>query len=165
MIFSSNSAKEAWDWLNKIYLDTKFSLRFNILHKLLQSHQEKNESVVIYLNKIINLRMQLMGCGCNWIKDKFMVVMILQSLSTKFSHFMIIIDTRLDDKEEVFFLENISRLLLNHEEILNRILFIPSLKEHYVELGPMRTHFKKKLNNQKKSSYATKKNFKKGGNR
>ena len=37
MISSSNSAKEAWDRLKKIYLGSKFSRRFTILQKLFQS--------------------------------------------------------------------------------------------------------------------------------
>ena len=62
MISSSNSAKEAWDKLKEIYLGTKLSRRFTILQKLWQSHQEENESVAIYLNKIIDLKTQLVGC-------------------------------------------------------------------------------------------------------
>ena len=56
MISSSNSAKEAWDRLKKIYLGSKFSRRFTILQKLLQSRQGEDENVLIYLNKIIDLR-------------------------------------------------------------------------------------------------------------
>ena len=37
MISSSNSAKEAWDRLKKIYLGSKFSKKFTILQNLLQS--------------------------------------------------------------------------------------------------------------------------------
>lgn len=65
MISSSNFAKEVWDRLKKIYLSTKLSKRFTILQKLWQSCQEENESMAIYLNKIIGLRTQLVGCGCN----------------------------------------------------------------------------------------------------
>ena len=39
MISSSNSAKEAWDKLKKIYLGSTFSRRFTILQNLLQSRQ------------------------------------------------------------------------------------------------------------------------------
>jgi len=38
MISSSNTTKEAWDKLKSIYLGIKFSRRFTILQKLLQSH-------------------------------------------------------------------------------------------------------------------------------
>ena len=65
MISSSNSAKEAWDRLKEIYLGTKLSRRFTILQKLWQSRQDENKSVAIYLNKIIDLRTQLVGCSCN----------------------------------------------------------------------------------------------------
>lgn len=37
MILSSNSIKKAWDRLKKIYLGSKFSKKFTILQKLLQS--------------------------------------------------------------------------------------------------------------------------------
>ena len=65
MISSSNSTKEAWDRLKKIYLGSKFSRRFIILQKLLQSCQREDENVLIYLNKIIDLKTQLVACGCN----------------------------------------------------------------------------------------------------
>ena len=65
MISSSTSIKEAWDKLKQIYLGTNFSRRFTILQKLLQSSQREDENVAIYLNKIIDLRTQLMACGCN----------------------------------------------------------------------------------------------------
>ena len=65
MISSSTPTKEAWDRLKKIYLESKFLRRFTLLQKLLQSHQEEDENAFIYLNKIINLRTQLIGCGCN----------------------------------------------------------------------------------------------------
>ena len=71
MISSSTSAKEAWDKLKKIYLGSKFSRRFTILKKLLQSYQGKDENIFIYLNKIFGLRIQLVACGCNWIYDEF----------------------------------------------------------------------------------------------
>jgi len=81
MISSSTLVKEAWDKLKQIYLGSKFSRRFTILQKLLQSHQGEDENVIIYLKKIIDLRTQLVACGCNWINDEFMVFIILQSLS------------------------------------------------------------------------------------
>lgn len=90
MISFSNFTKEVWDKIKKIYLEIKYSCKFNILQKLLQSHQEENESVALYLNKIIDLKIQLVGCGCNWINIEFMVFIILQSLSSKFNHFVII---------------------------------------------------------------------------
>ena len=65
MILSLNLVKEAWDRLNQLYLGSKFLIRFTILQKLLQSHQREDENASIYLNKIINLRTQLVGCGCN----------------------------------------------------------------------------------------------------
>ena len=77
MISSSNSTKEAWDRLKKIYLGSKFSRRFTFMQKLLQSRQGEDENVSIYLNKIIDLRNQLVACGCNWINDEFMVFIIL----------------------------------------------------------------------------------------
>ena len=81
MISSSTSTKEAWDKLKQIYLGTNFSRRFTILQKLLQSCQGEDENVAIYLNKIIDLRTQLVAYGCNWINDEFMLFIILQSLS------------------------------------------------------------------------------------
>jgi len=82
MIFSSTSAKEAWDKLKQIYLGSNFSRRFTILQNLLQYHQGEDENVAIYLNKIIDLRTQLVACGCNWINDECIVFIILQSLET-----------------------------------------------------------------------------------
>ena len=99
IISSLNLAKEAWDRLKKICLGSKFSMRFTILQKLLQSHQGEYENVSIYLNKIIDLRTQLVACGCNWINDEFMVFIILQSLSSKFGNYVTVIKTRLDDEE------------------------------------------------------------------
>ena len=117
MISSSTSAKEAWDKLKKIYLGLKFLRSFTILHKFLQSHQGEDENASIYLNKIIGLKTQLDGCGCNWINDEFIVFIILQSLSTKFSNFIIVIETKLNDKEEVISLDNLLRLLLNQKKL------------------------------------------------
>ena len=91
MISSSTSTKEAWDRLKKIYLWSKFSKSFTILQKLLQSWQREDENVSIYLNKIIDLRTQLVAYECNWINDEFMVFIILQSLSSKFEYFMTVI--------------------------------------------------------------------------
>jgi len=70
MISTSTFAKEAWDRLKKIYFGSKFSRRFTIRQKLFQSHQEKDDCVAIYLNKIIDLRTQLVSYGCNWINDE-----------------------------------------------------------------------------------------------
>ena len=81
MISSSTSKKEAWDKLKQIYLGTKFSRRFTILQKLLQSRQREDKNMAIYLNQIIDLRTQVVACGCNWINDEFMVFIILQSFS------------------------------------------------------------------------------------
>lgn len=102
MISSSTSTKEAWDQLKKIYLGKKKFRRLTILQKLLQTHQREYKSLAIYLTKMIDLGNQLVGCGCNWINDKFMVFIILQSLSTKFNNFVTVIETRLDDEEEAF---------------------------------------------------------------
>ena len=77
MISSSNSIKEAWDRLKKIYLGSKFLRRFTILQMFLQSHQGEDENISIYLNKIIDIRTQLVACGCIWINDEFMVFIIL----------------------------------------------------------------------------------------
>lgn len=115
IILSSISSKEAWDRLNKIYLGSKFSIRFTILQKFLQSHQGEDENISIYLNKIIELRNQIVAYGCNGINDEFMVFIILQSLYSKFSNFLTIIETKLGDEEEVFSLDNLSRLLLKHK--------------------------------------------------
>lgn len=152
MISSSNFANEGCDRLKEIYLNTKLSRRFTILQKLWQSHQEKNESVAIYLNKIIGLRSQLIGCGCNWINDEFMIFIILQSLASKFNHFMIVIETKLDDEKEVISLKSLSRLILKHEETFNKSMLIPSPKAHFVALGPMKTQFNKKFKSHKKFS-------------
>jgi len=158
-------AKEAWDKLKSIYLGTKASRRFTILQKLLQSYQEKKESVVIYLNKVINLRTQLVGCGCNWINDEFLTFIILQSLSYKFNHLTPFIKTNIDDEKEVLSLENMSRLLLKHEETFNNKILITNLKEPSMALGLMKPHFKNKGYNLKKDSHASKKKFKNGRNK
>ena len=101
--------------------------------------------MAIYLNKIIDLRTQLVACGCNWINDEFMVFIILQNLSSKFGNFVTIMETRLDDEKEVFSLENLSRHLLKHEETLNNKVLI-SPKDNNVALGATKTPFKKKFN-------------------
>jgi len=85
------------------------------------------------------------ACGCNWINDEFMVFIILQNLSSKFSNFVIVMETRLDDEKEVFSLKNLSRYLLKHEETLNNKVLI-SLKDNNVALGATKTPFKKKFN-------------------
>jgi len=59
-----------------------------------------------------------------------MVFIILQSLSSKFSNFVTIIETRLDDEEEFFSLKNLSRLLLKHEETFNKKVLISSLNNN-----------------------------------
>lgn len=79
MISSSNYTNEAWDRLKKIYLDTILSRKLIIFQKLLQSCQEENKNMVVYLNKIIDLRFQLVGYGCNWINENFMVFIIFQA--------------------------------------------------------------------------------------
>ena len=119
--------------------------------------------MAIYLNKIIDLRTQLVGCGCNWINDEFMIFIILQSLTSKFSHFVTVVETKLDDEKEVISLESLSRLLLKHEETLNKNMLIPSSKEQSVALGPMKPHFKKKFKNNKR--FSSNQDYKKGGNR
>lgn len=78
---------------------------------------------------------------------------------------MIVIKMRLDDEEEFFSLENISRFLLKYKETLNKMLLISSLKENSMALGPMKPHFKNKFTNQKKFSHAPKRDFKKSGNK
>ena len=54
---------------------------------------------------------------------------------------------------------------MKHEKILNNKVLITTPKEPYVALGPMKPHLKKKNHNQKKGSYASKENFKNGGNK
>jgi len=120
---------------------------------LLQSRQGENENVSIYLNKIIELRTQLVGCGCNWINDEFMVFIILQSLYSKFGNFVTVMETRLEDKEEVFSLENLSRHILKHKETLNNKVLISSPKDNKVALGATKTSFKKKFNHKKILSF------------
>ena len=163
MIFSSTSAKEAWDKLKQIYLGTNFSRRFTILQNLLQSRQREDENMAIYLNKIIDLRTQLVACGCNWINDEFMVFIILQSFSPKFSNFVIIMETRLDDEKEIFSLETLTRHLLKHEETLNNKVLI-SPKDNNVALGATKTPFKKKSHHKKKSYPSFSTRFEKRGN-
>jgi len=65
MISSSTLAKEDWDKLKQIYLGSKFLRRFTILQNLLQSHQGEDKNGAIYLNKIIDLKTQLVACGYN----------------------------------------------------------------------------------------------------
>ena len=124
---------------------------------------KKDENASIYLNKIIDLRTQLVGCGCNWINDKFMVFIILQSLSSKFSNFVIVIETRLNDEEEVFSLHNLYRLLLKNEETLNNKVSISSPKDNNIALGATKTPSKKNSKHHKNSSCSFR-NFKKKGN-
>ena len=91
-----------------------------------------------------------MACGCNWINDEFMVFIILQSLSSKFSNFVTMIEIKLDDEKEVFSLENLSWHHLKHEETLNHKVLISS-KDNNVALRATKTPFKKKFNHKKKS--------------
>lgn len=68
------------------------------------------------------------------------------------------------DDEEVFSLENLLRLLLKHEETLNKKVLISSPKDNNVALGETKTPFKKKFKHQKKYFLATTKKFEKKGN-
>jgi len=168
MISSSTLAKEAWDKLKKIYLGTNFSRRYTILQKLLQSRQGEDENVAIYLNKIIDLKIQFVAYGCNLINDEFMVFIIIQSLSSKFINFVIVMETRIDetridDEKEFFSLENLSRHLLKHEETLNNKVLI-SPKDNNVALRATKTPFKNKFNHQKRSYPSSSIGFEKRGN-
>lgn len=64
---------------------------------------------------------------------------------------MTVIETKLNDEEEVFSLKNLYRLLLKHEETLNKKALISSPKDNNVALGAIKTPFKKKFNHHKKS--------------
>lgn len=57
-----------------------------------------------------------------------------------------VMEIRLDDEEEIFSLENLSRHLLKHEKTLNNKVLISSLKDNNVNFGETRTPFKKKFN-------------------
>jgi len=84
-----------------------------------------------------------------------MVFIILQILSTKFNHFVTTIETKLYDKEEVFTLENLSILLLKHEETINNKTLISYPKEKNVALDATKmTLSKKKFKNHKKTAHA-----------
>ena len=93
-----------------------------------------------------------------------MVFIILQNLSSKFRNFVTVIETRLDDEEEVFTLDNLSRLLLKHEETLNKKMLTLSPKDNNVALGATKTPFKKRFKHQKKSYPSSSKKFEKKGN-
>ena len=84
----------------------------------------------------------------------------LQNLVT----FMIVIEIRLDDEEEVFSLDNFSRLLLKHEENLNKKMLTLSTKDNNVALGATKTPFKKRFKHQKKSYPSSSKKYEKKGN-
>jgi len=73
-------------------------------------------------------------------------------------------EIRLDDEEEVFSLENLSRNLLKHEETLNNKVLISSPKDNSVALGATKTPFKKKSNHQNKYYPSSSKRFEKRGN-
>jgi len=75
-----------------------------------------------------------------------------------------VIETRLDDEEEVFSLENLSRLLLKYEETLNKKMLVSSSKVNNIALGTTNTPFKKKFNHHKKSYPSSSKRFEKRGN-
>lgn len=60
-----------------------------------------------------------------------------------------IIKTRLDDEEEVFSFDNLSRLLLKHEETLNKKMLIFSPKDNNITLEATKTLFKKMFKHQK----------------
>jgi len=65
----------------------------------------------------------------------------------------------------MFSLENLSILIFEHDKTLNNKVLNHSSKDHFMALGPMKPHFKKKSHNQKKGSHDPKKNFKKSGNK
>jgi len=94
---------------------------------------------------------QFVGCGYNWINNDFMVFIILQNLSSKFSNFMIVIETRIDNEEDVFSLENLLRIILNYGENINKNVFISSLNNNNVSLEATKSSFKKKFDHHKKS--------------
>lgn len=91
-----------------------------------------------------------------------MVFIILQCLSFKFIHFLTVIETRLDDEEEPFSLENLSKFLLKHEKAINKKVLGCVPKNNNIYLGVTKPHFKKK--HHKSYSYAHK-NGRKGGNK
>jgi len=77
---------------------------------------------------------------------------------------MIVIETRIDDEEEVFSLDKLSNLLVKHEETLNKKELISYPKDNNFALGETKTPFKKKFKHKKKYFLATSKNFEKKGN-
>jgi len=91
------------------------------------------------------------------------IVVILQGLSSKFSNFVTVMETRLDDENEVFSLETLSRHLLKHEKTLNNKVLISS-KDNNVALGATKTPFKKKFNQQKMPYPSSSIGFEKRGN-
>lgn len=116
------------------------------------------------MNKIIDLRTQLVACRCNWINNDFMVFIIVQSLSSKFGNFVIVIETRLDEEEVIFSLDNLLKLLLKYEETLNKKVLISYFKDNNVALGATKTPFKKRFKHQNKSFPSSSKKFEKKGN-
>lgn len=76
-----------------------------------------------------------------------MVFIILQSLLYKFSYFIIVIETRLDNKEESFSLDNLSRTLLKHEEAINKKMLGSTPNDHNIILGATKPHFKNSHHN------------------
>lgn len=91
-----------------------------------------------------------------------MVLIILQILSSKFNHFVTVIETRLDDEEEPFSLDNLFRLLLKHEETINKKALGFALKDNNITLGENKPHFKKKHHKRYSHSH---KNGRKSGNK
>jgi len=73
-------------------------------------------------------------------------------------------EIRLDDEEEFFSLENLSRHLLKHEETLNNKVLISSPKDNNIVLGETKTPFKKKFKHQNKTYPSSSKGFEKRDN-
>jgi len=80
---------------------------------------------------------------------------------------VIVIETRLDDEEEVFSLDNLSILLLKYEETINKKMLISSPKDQNVALGlTMTTHFKKNFRYHRKTPHVhPRRNANKYGNK
>ena len=87
-----------------------------------------------------------------------MIFIILQSLSSKFGNFVIVIKTRLDDDEEVLFLENLLRFLLKHEKTFNKKMLTLSPKDNNIALRATKSPFNKKFKH-KKYFYTTSRKF------
>jgi len=94
------NSKDAWALLRQMYLGSDKIKKFTLFSKIFNMTQLENESVV-FLASMKDMRNQLIACNCDWLNENLMCFIIMRNLLEKFTNFMDILNTRVNQGETI----------------------------------------------------------------